>query len=152
MVDIVDASTRSRMMSGIRSKDTRHEIEIRKKLFSLGYRYRLHDSRLPGKPDIILPRYKAVVFIHGCFWHAHDCELFKMPSTRVAFWRQKLDRNKQKDRENNNALKNLGWRISTIWECSFRGTGKKREKEIDAIVNKIVKWLRSGKNSLEIKG
>ncbi|MFH1212277.1 MAG: DNA mismatch endonuclease Vsr [Candidatus Woesearchaeota archaeon] len=152
MADIVDASTRSRMMSGIRSKDTKHEIEIRKRLFAHGYRYRLHDIRLHGKPDIILPRHKAVIFIHGCFWHAHDCKLFKMPSTRVEFWREKLERNKKKDRDNNNALKNLGWRISTIWECAFRGTGKKREKEIDAIVKKIVKWLRSGKNNLEIRG
>ena len=152
MTDIVDASTRSRMMSGIRSRDTRHEIEIRKRLFAYGFRYRLHDTRLPGKPDIILHRYRAVVFIHGCFWHAHDCSLFRMPSTRVKFWRDKLARNREKDTANNNALRNLGWRISIIWECAFRGPGKKREKEIDAIVKKIVKWLKSGRNSLEVRG
>lgn len=152
MADIVDVSTRRWMMSGIRSKDTRQEIEIRKRLFALGFRYRLHNSRLPGKPDISLPCHKAVIFIHGCFWHAHDCALFKWPSSRVEFWRKKLRRNREKDNDNNNALKKLGWRISTIWECSFRGTGKKREKEIDAIVKKIVKWLHSGRRHLEIRG
>lgn len=128
MTDVVDSATRSRMMSGIRSKNTKAEVEIRKRLFAAGFRYRLHDKKLPGKPDIIFPRYKAVIFIHGCFWHAHDCELFKMPSTRPAFWRKKLKRNREKDEENNSLLKGKGWRIMTIWECSFRGAGKKKGK------------------------
>ncbi|HDO25193.1 MAG TPA: DNA mismatch endonuclease Vsr [Nitrospirae bacterium] len=152
MTDIVDSAKRSQMMAGIKSKNTRHELEIRKRLFALGYRYRLHDSRLPGKPDIILPRFNSVIFIHGCFWHVHDCELFKWPSTRVDFWKKKLSGNKKKDRENNEALERLGWRIATVWECSFRGVRKKREKEMDAIVKKVVKWLQSRKNNLEIRG
>ena len=152
MADIVDAVTRSRMMSGIRSKDTKAEIEIRKKLFALGFRYRLHDKKLPGKPDIVFPRYKAVIFIHGCFWHAHGCKLFKMPSTRVRFWRKKLARNKEKDTENYKALKEGGWRIMSIWECSFRGAGKNREKEIERIVKKAVKWLQSGSRAAGIRG
>lgn len=152
MADIVDASTRSRMMSGIRSKDTRHEIEIRKRLFALGFRFRIHDSRLPGKPDIVLPRYKAIIFIHGCFWHAHDCILFKMPSTRTRFWAKKLSVNKGKDRLNIEALRLLGWRVLTIWECSFRGTGKNRDRELDKVINKTVRWLMSIKNRKEIKG
>ena len=152
MVDIVDAFTRSRMMSGIRSKDTRHEIEIRKRLFAQGYRYRLHDKRLPGKPDIILPRYRAVIFVHGCFWHAHGCELFKMPSTRLEFWRKKLIGNRGKDLSNITALRQMGWRILVIWECSFRGAGKKRVKEINVAVSKTVKWLASGKKYGEISG
>ena len=152
MADIVDVSTRSRMMAGIRSKDTRHELEIRKKLFALGFRYRLHDNNLPGKPDIILPRYRAVIFIHGCFWHVHDCVLFKWPSSRIEFWQKKLLRNKEKDHLTIAALKNMGWRISIIWECSFRGAGKKREKEIDWIVTKVAKWLYSRKKYCELRG
>lgn len=152
MADIVDQATRSRMMSGISSKNTKAEVEIRKKLFSLGYRYRIHDSKLPGKPDIIMARFKAVIFIHGCFWHAHNCVLFKLPSTRRAFWKNKLKRNSQKDTENNKELKKMGWRIMTVWECSFRGAGKKREEQIDIIANKIVNWVHSSKRQIEIKG
>ncbi len=152
MVDVVDPATRSRIMSGIRSKNTKAEVEIRKKLFASGFRYRLHDSRLAGKPDIIFPRYKAVIFVHGCFWHAHDCNLFKMPSTRIDFWQKKFKRNSEKDEENYRNLTQLGWRILTIWECSFRGAGKNREKEIDGIVQKAVKWLHSGKRSIQIRG
>ncbi|HDL01102.1 MAG TPA: DNA mismatch endonuclease Vsr [candidate division Zixibacteria bacterium] len=152
MADIVDSKTRSRMMSGIRGKNTKAEIEIRKKLFAAGFRYRLHDTRLPGKPDIILPKYKAVIFVHGCFWHAHDCELFKIPSTRTAFWRKKLKGNRNKDEENDKNLKKEGWRILTIWECAFRGAGKNREKQIDRIVEKAVKWLNSKSRYREIRG
>ena len=152
MADIVDSKTRSRMMSGIRGKNTKAEIEIRKKLFAAGFRYRLHDTKLPGKPDIILPRYKAVIFIHGCFWHAHDCELFKIPSTRPAFWRKKLKGNRKKDEENDKNLKKEGWRILTIWECAFRGAGKNREKQIDVIVKKTIQWLNAGRKSKEIRG
>jgi DNA mismatch endonuclease (patch repair protein) len=152
MTDIVDSATRSRMMSGIRAKNTKAEVEIRKRLFAAGFRYRLHDTKLPGKPDIIFPSYKAVIFIHGCFWHAHDCELFKVPSTRKAFWHKKLNRNREKDEENNRNLKKDGWRIMTIWECSFRGAGKKRDKQIDVIIKKAVKWLTSGKRSIEMRG
>jgi DNA mismatch endonuclease (patch repair protein) len=139
-------------MSGIRGKNTKAEIEIRKRLFASGFRYRLHDTKLPGKPDIILPRYKTVIFIHGCFWHAHDCELFKLPTTRRSFWRKKLKRNRKKDEKNNSDLKEAGWRIFTVWECAFRGAGKKREKEIDSIVKKAIQWLSSGRKSREIRG
>jgi DNA mismatch endonuclease, patch repair protein len=151
MADIVDASTRSRMMAGIRSKNTKHELEIRKKLFALGFRYRLHDQRLPGKPDIVLPRYRAVIFFNGCFWHAHGCFLFKWPSSRVEFWKQKLTANKENDRKKRETLISLGWRILTIWECSFRGPGKDRDKEIDEILIKTIKWLESKKTIAEIQ-
>ncbi len=151
MTDIVDSATRSRMMSGIRSKNTKAEVEIRKRLFAAGFRYRLHNKKLPGKPDIIFPRYQAVIFVHGCFWHAHDCALFKWPSSRRTFWKTKLTGNRVKDLENNEALKKLGWRILTSWECAFRESGKKREKEIGVIVKKTVKWLESKKRIGEIK-
>lgn len=152
MADIVDSSTRSRMMAGIKGKDTKPEIEIRKRLFALGFRYRLHDSKLPGKPDLILPRYNAIIFFNGCFWHAHDCYLFKWPSSRKRFWKKKLTRNREKDLENNEALREIGWRILIIWECSFRGVGKNRKKEIDAIMKKAEKWLSSKSKFREIKG
>lgn len=152
MADIVDASTRSMMMSRVKSKDTRQEVEIRKRLFALGFRYRLHVSKLPGKPDIVLRKYKAAIFIHGCFWHVHDCSLFRWPTSKKAFWKKKLAGNRKRDIENIESLKKLGWRILVIWECSFRGAGKKREKEIDTLVIKTGKWLNFGKVSSEIKG
>jgi DNA mismatch endonuclease (patch repair protein) len=152
MADIVDSATRSRMMSGIRSKNTKAEIEIRKRLFAFGFRYRLHDSKLPGKPDIILPRYKAVIFFNGCFWHAHECHLFKWPSSRRTFWKKKLTRNKEKDIENNEALKKLGWRTLIIWECSFRSSGKKDWSKIEGIVSKARRWIDSKSEYKEIKG
>jgi DNA mismatch endonuclease (patch repair protein) len=152
MADIVDATTRSLMMSKIRSKDTKPEIAIRKKLFSLGLRYRLHDSKLAGKPDIILPKYNAVIFFNGCFWHKHDCELFRPPKTRIEFWKKKLNRNVQKDTENRDALLARGWRVLIIWECAIRGAGKKKDTEIDRISDRIVKWLSSNRKEMEIRG
>jgi DNA mismatch endonuclease (patch repair protein) len=151
MTDIVDASTRSRMMSGIKGKDTRQEVEIRKRLFALGFRYRIHDKNLPGKPDIVLRRYKAVIFIHGCFWHAHDCSLFRWPASKKAFWKKKLAGNRKRDIENFESLKKLGWRILLIWECAYRGTGRNREKEFATITAKSVEWLRSKSDYREIR-
>jgi DNA mismatch endonuclease, patch repair protein len=152
MTDIVDASTRSMMMARVKSKDTRQEVEIRKRLFALGFRYRLHDKKLPGTPDIILSKHKAVIFIHGCFWHVHDCHLFRWPASKKAFWKKKLSGNKKRDIENIENLKKLGWRVLIIWECTFRGAGKKRVEEIDAIVKKTAKWLNFGKLNKEIRG
>lgn len=152
MTDIVDASTRSRMMSGIKSKDTRQEVEIRRRLFALGFRYRLHDKKLPGKPDIVLRKYNAVIFIHGCFWHVHDCSLFRWPSSGKVFWKKKLTGNRNRDIENIVALKKLGWRILIIWECAYRGTGKKRAVEFEIITAKSVKWLGTKSKYREIKG
>lgn len=152
MTDIVSPAKRSQMMAGIRGKDTKPEIEIRKQLFALGYRYRLHDSKLPGKPDLILPRFNAVIFFNGCFWHVHDCELFKWPSSHAKFWKKKFSRNKEKDHENNEALKKLGWRILTIWECSYRSSGKKDWSKIKVIAGMVEEWLASTNKTGEIKG
>lgn len=151
MTDIVDSATRSRMMSGIRGKNTIAEVEIRKRLFASGFRYRLHDTKLPGKPDIIFPRFKAVIFIHGCFWHAHNCHLFKWPSSRKEFWKKKLGGNIKRDNRNIATLKKLGWRVLIIWECAFRGQGKRREKEFDKISMKTARWLTSQKSFGELK-
>jgi DNA mismatch endonuclease, patch repair protein len=152
MVDIVDSATRSRIMSKIRSKNTKPEVKLRKALFALGLRYRLHVKNLPGKPDIILPKYNAVIFLNGCFWHGHDCHLFKTPETRIEFWKNKLQRNREKDSENNESLRKIGWRIMTIWECSFRGKGKKKDTEISRISDRINRWLTSNSKQSEIRG
>lgn len=152
MADIVDASTRSRMMACVRGKDTRQEVEIRKRLFTLGFRYRLHDTKLPGKPDIVLPKYGAVIFIHGCFWHAHDCHLFKWPSTKRAFWKNKLSGNRRRDEGHIADLRTLGWRVLVIWECSFRAAGKQKYKELESIASRTAKWLMSNRRYQEIRG
>ncbi len=120
MVDIVDSATRSRMMAGIRGKNTKPEILVRSYLHRSGLRFRVHAKELPGKPDVILPKYKTAVFVHGCFWHSHPrCKFAVLPASNVEFWVQKLDENRARDRRNKMNLKALGWRVLTIWECQL---------------------------------
>lgn len=149
MADIVDKATRSRMMSGIKGKNTKPEVMIRKGLFSKGFRYRLHRKDLPGKPDLVLPRFNAVIFVNGCFWHAHGCHLFKWPSTNKVFWKKKISGNKKADLGNIRLLKKLGWRVFTVWECGIKGK-KKRPKQ--QVIDKTSKWLWSNSGNGEIKG
>ena len=121
MADVHNKKTRSYNMSKIRGKDTKPEIIVRKFLFGNGFRYKLHDKMLPGKPDLVFPKYKTVIFIHGCFWHGHDgCKYFVVPKTRKKWWLEKINRNKQLDTENLRKLKKLGWRILTVFECKLR--------------------------------
>lgn len=120
MVDVVSPEVRSRMMSGIRGKDTKPEMIVRKGLHSMGFRYRLHDKKLPGKPDLVLPKYNAVVFVHGCFWHHHDCRFFKWPKTRPEFWREKIERNVERDLSVVKRLRTIGFRTFIVWECALR--------------------------------
>jgi DNA mismatch endonuclease (patch repair protein) len=118
MPDIVDKATRSRMMSGIRGKDTKPELEVRRFLHRLGFRYRLHDKRLPGRPDIVLPKYRTVVFVHGCFWHQHPgCKYATTPDSNADFWHDKLAGNTRRDSRHISELNALGWRSITVWEC-----------------------------------
>lgn len=149
MVDVVDRKTRSRMMSGIKGKNTKPELIVRKALFAKGFRYRLHDKHLPGKPDLVFPRYKAVIFINGCFWHLHDCHLFKWPSSNVEFWREKIEGNKAIDSRNSEALLESGWRILTIWECALKGRHKLL---LDDVINKASIWLQSEVDTEVIRG
>jgi len=108
-------------MSRIRSTNTKPEVRIRKFLFSTGFRYRLHVKTLPGKPDIVLPKYKIVIFVHGCFWHGHEgCRYFVIPKTRPEWWMEKINRNKTNDVKSENALINLGWKVIHIWECEIK--------------------------------
>jgi DNA mismatch endonuclease, patch repair protein len=122
LADIVDKSTRSRMMAGIKGKDTKPEIIVRKALHAAGFRFRLHHKGLPGKPDIVLPKFKAVVFVHGCFWHGHECAKFRWPKTRPLFWQKKILGNKSRDHLTRKALKSVGWTPFVIWECRLSET------------------------------
>lgn len=137
MVDVVDAATRSRMMSGIRGRNTKPEILIRSLLHRHGFRFRLDVRELPGRPDIVLPRYRAAVFVHGCFWHGHDCALFKWPATRPEFWRDKIARNRANDAKAIAALAAQGWRVAVIWECALRGASR----DPQAVVDRLAAWL-----------
>lgn len=137
MVDIVDAATRSRMMSGIRGRNTKPEILIRSLLHRRGFRFRLDARDLAGRPDIVLPRYRAVIFVHGCFWHGHDCHLFKWPQTRPDFWRDKIGRNRANDAKAQAALLEAGWRVATVWECALRGANR----DIDGVLQRLIDWL-----------
>jgi DNA mismatch endonuclease (patch repair protein) len=147
MADIVDKYTRSRMMSGIRGTNTEPEIRIRCLLHRRGFRFRLHVKDLPGKPDIVLPRYHAVVFVHGCFWHGHDCHLFKMPSTRPEFWQTKICRNRENDRRAIETLFAAGWRIAIIWECAMKGRQRLSD---DILIEHLALWLRNKSDKLEL--
>ena len=149
MADVVPPEVRSRMMSGIRGKNTKPELLIRKGLHGAGYRYRLHKKGLPGKPDIVLARYRAVIFVHGCFWHGHGCHLFRWPSSRKEFWKQKIEGNKKKDTENRNALAGNGWRIMTIWECAIKGRNR---LPLDSVLTETSRWLQSDSPEGEIAG
>ncbi len=121
MADVVDRATRSRMMSGIQGKDTKPELIVRKYLHARGLRYRLHVKELPGKPDLVFPKYGAVVFVHGCFWHHHaGCKYATIPSTRKHFWENKLSENVARDAYQVATLDELGWRVFVVWECELR--------------------------------
>ena len=151
MVDVVDKVTRSRMMSGIKGKNTKPELLVRKALHARGLRYRLHDDALAGKPDLVFPKYHAVVFIHGCYWHGHDCHLFRLPATNTEFWSGKIAGNRLRDEENVRLLTVGGWRVLTIWECALRG--KARIDDFPNVIDGIYRWLvASDAPSLEIRG
>jgi DNA mismatch endonuclease (patch repair protein) len=122
-MDTVSADVRSRMMAGIKGQNTKPEIAVRKLLHKNGFRFRLHYSDLPGKPDIVLPRYKLCIFIHGCFWHRHEgCKYTTFPKTKVDFWEKKFSDTQARDRKNVNALREAGWRTFEIWECGTKGS------------------------------
>ena len=147
MVDVVDKATRSRMMSGIKSKNTKPEVLIRSLLHKKGFRFRIHSNELPGKPDIVLKKYNAVVFINGCFWHGHNCHLFKWPKTRRKFWEDKINNNKSHDKAVFYNLRMLNWRICLIWECSI----KYSKSPVNDVIKQIDEWLKSDNVFLEIR-
>lgn len=149
MADNVDGPTRSRMMAAVRSEDTGLEVTIRKALHGRGFRYRTNVRNLPGRPDIVLPKHRAAIFVHGCFWHGHDCELFRLPATRREFWRKKLERNRERDAEARQALSEIGWRCLTVWECTVRGSGK---RDLSVVVDEVARWITTGGTPYELRG
>lgn len=125
MADSVAPEIRSKIMSRIRSKGCRPEMAARKGLFARGLRYRLHDKRLPGKPDMVFPRYRAVVFVHGCFWHGHEGRpCFRMPSSRLDYWQRKIEGNRARDRKAIAELRAMGWKVCVVWECELKADPK----------------------------
>lgn len=148
MPDVHDQATRSRNMAAIKGKDTKPELIIRKGLHARGFRYRLHDRKLPGQPDLVLPKYHAVIFINGCFWHGHDCALFKWPGTRQKFWKEKISANIARDQRNYASLEQAGWRQAIIWECALKGRGR---MEPDKVLSRVADWLTSSQKSLIVR-
>lgn len=150
MVDHVTKEKRSQIMAAVRGKDTGPEHVIRKLLHAAGYRYRLHVPTLPGKPDIVLRKYMAVILVHGCFWHGHDCHLSKtLPKTRKSFWENKISTNKQRDKKNVNQLISQNWRVCLIWECALIRRGKIEE---GSLLKTLSRWTEGKQNFLSIEG
>ncbi|NIL17286.1 very short patch repair endonuclease [Pseudomonas sp. AN3A02] len=147
MADIVDIETRSRMMAKIRSKNTSPELLIRKALHARGFRFRVHVKNLPGTPDLVLPKYNAAIFIHGCFWHGHDCRYFKAPRTRPEFWTEKIGKNNERDKRQLAAIQALNWRVLVIWECAVRHMNKDKTS---LLIDETISWLLQGPKLLEI--
>ena len=145
MIDVVDKITRSRMMAGIRGKDTKPELDLRRALHRLGLRYRLHPIGLPGRPDIVLPRHHAAIQVHGCFWHRHvHCTFCTTPASNMRFWRSKFAETVKRDKRNLDALRKLGWKVAIVWECAVKDVGA------EVVAGRIAVWLQSGRSFNEI--
>lgn len=141
------SQARSRIMSSIKSKNTKPELIVRQRLHALGFRYILHDKRLPGKPDLVFPKYKAIIQIQGCFWHGHEsCYLFKWPKSRPEFWKEKINRNMARDQLNQKKLLKLGWKVLIWWECNIRDPKKFEEGLV-----KTLEWLKGQVSYMEIR-
>lgn len=149
MIDVVDKKTRSKIMSGIKGLDTKPELIIRKELHKRGFRYKLHDKALPGKPDLVLPKHGAAIQVQGCFWHGHKCHLFKWPSTRKEFWREKISANIKRDKKNLEKLSQAGWKTLVVWECALKGKEKLPEREL---IRTMESWLLYDPLNAEITG
>ena len=147
MTDVHSAETRSRNMAAIRGKNTKPEILIRHALFARGYRYRLHCPNIPGKPDIVLPKYRAAIQVQGCFWHKHTCKYFKWPKTRPEFWRKKIQGNVVRDQKALYQLKIDTWRVLIIWECALKSISS---EEFESLIDRVENWLNSDSDYFEI--
>jgi DNA mismatch endonuclease (patch repair protein) len=130
MADVLTQKQRQLNMSRIRGRDAKPEMLVHRGLHARGFRYRLQDRKLPGRPDLVFTRYNAMVFVHGCFWHGHDCPMFKLPVTRQELWMTKIASNRARDARATAALLELGWRIANVWECSLRGPGSFTSDEV----------------------
>lgn len=144
-MDVLTLEQRRLNMSRIRSRDTSPEMLIRKGLHAAGFRFRLHQRHLPGRPDLVVARYRTAVFVNGCFWHSHGCHIARIPDTRQEYWKPKLARNAQRDRDALEALHAAGWRVVRVWECSLRGRTRLPE---GTVLKRISNFIRNGKGIL----
>ena len=136
-------------MAGIRGKNTKPEMTVRRALHAKGFRFRVHCRNISGTPDLCLSRWKAVIFVHGCFWHGHDCHLYKVPSTREGFWVAKIKRNREVDARNQALLLSTGWRVGIVWECALKG---KTRPALETVIDRCEKWIRGSETTVEIRG
>ena len=141
MTDVHPKAVRSKNMAAIKGRNTKPEMLVRTALHQAGFRYRLHVASLPGKPDLVFPRYKAVIFVQGCFWHQHQCAMFHWPKTRTEWWRQKISANRVHDEVVQDKLRELGWRVMLVWECALKGKNKMLAAQLTADISY---WLRHG--------
>ncbi len=146
---MINSSNRSKQMASIKSKNTSLEILVRKGLHHLGFRYRIHNKILPGKPDLVFTKHHAVIFVNGCFWHGHACHIFHWPKTRTEFWREKIVTNKLRDEKNISACIYLGWKVLVIWECALKG---KTHRKFNEVIYTAANWLLYDSQSAEIEG
>lgn len=149
MADVLTPKQRQLNMSHIRGRDTRPEMVIRCGLHARGLRYRLQDRSMPGRPDVVFQKYRAVILVHGCFWHGHNCPLFQLPATRTEFWITKINANRSRDARTREALQTLGWRILTIWECSLKGPAR---WQMDTLLDACVDFLKGDAQQQQITG
>lgn len=149
MVDVLTPELRRLNMSRVRGQDTKPEMLIRRGLHARGLRFRVHRCDLPGRPDIVLSSRKAAIFVHGCFWHGHDCSLFRMPSTHPEFWGKKIAANKQRDAAAIEALDALGWRVGVVWECAMRGSGRLSP---EILLDRLMNFVAGSEALIEIRG
>lgn len=148
-MDVLTPEQRRLNMSRIRARDTRPELVLRRALHSEGLRYRLHPGYLPGRPDLVFPRHRAAILVHGCFWHGHDCPLFRMPATRQEFWSTKIGKNRARDQRVVTELHNAGWRVFTVWECSLKGPGR---LTLPDVVRDTIAFIRGDCRAAELRG
>ena len=145
-MDVHSKSIRSKNMAAIKSKSTKPELRLRHALHNLGFRYRLHTKLSAGKPDLVLRKYNAVVFVHGCFWHKHRCNKFRWPKTRETFWKNKLTTNEKRDKRIVKSLRDNGWRVAIVWECALSGRNNPENRSAEVLGN----WFKGNSSFIEI--
>jgi DNA mismatch endonuclease (patch repair protein) len=148
-MDVLTPDQRHRNMSRIRGRDTKPELLLRRGLHAAGFRFRLHSQRLPGRPDLVFPRYRAAILVHGCFWHGHDCSLFKLPATRSEFWASKIAGNRSRDDRNLQEIRAAQWRVLTVWECCLKGPARQPPAQV---IESCAAFLRGDVQSMELEG